>query len=93
MKKLCNIVVTIFCVLIVWGFLSPCAAEEVKRMTKEELKGMLGDRSVVLVDVRTEGDWMGSEYKIKGSVREDPARAPSWMGKYAKDTTLVFYCA
>jgi len=68
-------------------------AQGVKRITKEELKNMLSDPSVVVIDVRTEADWKASKFKIKGAVREDPTQVASWMGKYDKDKTLVFYCA
>ena len=93
MKKLYKMATAVFCVLIAGSFLVPCSAEDVKRISKEELRGMLGDPSLVLVDVRTEGDWNSSEFKIKGALREDPARVASWMDKYGKDKTLVFYCA
>jgi len=90
MKKFCVIGLAAFVVLIGWG---SCTAQEVKRITKEELKSMLTEPSVVVVDVRAEGDWKSSEFKIKGAVREAPGRVASWMGKYGKDKTLVFYCA
>jgi predicted sulfurtransferase len=93
MKRVYKIVTLVFCVLITWSFLTPALAEDVKRITKEELKNMLSDPSVVVVDVRKEGDWKASEFKIKGAVREDPTQVASWMGKYDKDKTLVFYCA
>jgi predicted sulfurtransferase len=92
MRKRCLIVVALG-VLVSWGFLSASQAEDVKRITKEELKSVLSDPSVVVVDVRKEGDWEASELKIKGAVREDPAQVASWMNKYGKDKTLVFYCA
>jgi len=90
MKKPYPVVMAVFCVLVAWSY---CLGEEVKRITKEELKNMLSDASVVVVDVRAEGDWKSSEFKIKGAVREAPGRVASWMGKYGKDKTLVFYCA
>jgi rhodanese-related sulfurtransferase len=31
--------------------------------------------------------------KIKGAVREDLEKVDTWMNKYPKDKTLVFYCA
>ena len=68
-------------------------AAEVPRMTKEELKTNLNDPGVVIVDVRVGKDWKGSEFKIKGAVRENPADLSSWVGKYPKDKTLVLYCA
>jgi hypothetical protein len=46
-----------------------------------------------LCRVRTEGDWKADKFKIKGAVREDPNQVKSWMSKYGKDKTLVFYCA
>ena len=74
-------------------FASSAAAQDVKRMTIEELKGMLGNPDLVIVDVRRDGDWKSSKVKIKGAVREDQEKVEAWMSKYAKDKTLVFYCA
>lgn len=68
-------------------------AQEVPKISKEELKGMLGKPEVILVDVRKGSDWSASPSKIKGAVREDPDKVDSWMNKYSKDRTLVFYCA
>jgi rhodanese-related sulfurtransferase len=63
------------------------------RMTKEELKAMLDSPNLILIDVRTQRDWKESDLKIKGAVREDPGAVESWVNKYPKDKTLVFYCA
>ena len=68
-------------------------SQEVPRITKEELKEMLANPDLSLVDVRKGSDWKASEVKIKGAIREDPTQVSSWMGKYPKDKTLVFYCA
>ncbi len=65
----------------------------VPRITKDELKAMLGKPDVLIVDVRTDADWSESNLKIKGAVREDPQAIESWAGKYPRDNTLVFYCA
>jgi rhodanese-related sulfurtransferase len=46
-----------------------------------------------VIDVRAAGDWDGSDRKIAGAVREDPAAAGKWEGKYPKGKTLVLYCA
>jgi len=72
---------------------APAIAQEVKRMSIEELKGMLGNPEVMVIDVRAAGDWDSSNVKIKGAVREDPQKASSWMSTYPKDKILVFYCA
>lgn len=63
------------------------------RMTKEELKALLGQPDLIIIDVRTGSDWTASDLKIKGAVREDPENIESWANKYAKDKTLVLYCA
>ncbi len=72
---------------------TPSVAQEVKRMSIEELKGMLGNPDLVIVDVRRAGDWTTDKNKIKGAVREDPEKVDTWMSKYPKEKTLVFYCA
>jgi len=74
-------------------FASSSAAQDVKRMTIEELKGMLGNPDLVIIDARKDGDWKLSKVKIKGAVREDLEKVDTWMNKYPKDKTLVFYCA
>ena len=66
---------------------------DVPRMTTQELNGRLGDADVVVVDVRSEGSWTGSEFKIKSAVREDPSAVQSWLKKYSKEKTIVFYCS
>jgi predicted sulfurtransferase len=70
----------------------PASAQEANRITIEELKGMLGSPDLVIVDVRRDGDWNTGTVKVKGAVREDPEKVETWMSKYSKDKTLVFYC-
>ena len=67
---------------------------EVPRITKEELRSLLGNPDVIAVDVRIEDHWKKSQWKIKGAIREDPEKdINTWTDKYPKDKTLVFYCA
>jgi rhodanese-related sulfurtransferase len=68
-------------------------AAEIPRMTKEELKAKIGnaDHDIIIVDVRAGKDWRGSEFKIKGAVREDPKDVGSWINNYPKDKTIVLY--
>jgi predicted sulfurtransferase len=67
---------------------------EVPRMTKEELKAIMNDPDFVILDVRAGQDWEKSDLKIKGAIRENPQRdTESWAKKYAKDKTIVLYCA
>ena len=93
MRKV-NLLMAIIMVFAAVSFLAaPAIAQEVKRMSIEELKAMLGNPDLMVIDVRAAGDWDASNIKIKGSVREDPQKADTWMSKYPKDKILVFYCA
>jgi len=66
---------------------------QIPRMTKEELKPLLGHPEVILIDVREPDDWNKSKEKIQGAVREDPEKdVAAWAGRYSKEKTLVFYC-
>jgi rhodanese-related sulfurtransferase len=67
---------------------------KVQRITKEELKALLHDPSLVIIDVRTDWSWKESDSKIKGAVREDPlADVNTWAPKYSKEKRIVLYCA
>lgn len=80
--------------LVVVGLLRSVAiAADVPRITREELGSKLGDRDIVILDVRRSGDWKASPSKIQGAVREDPADVDSWAAKHPKEKTLVLYCA
>ena len=73
--------------------LSPSAAANVSIITKEELKAQLDSSDVVILDVRTGGDWKSSEFKIKGAIRANPNNLNKWAEVYPKDKTLILYCA
>lgn len=76
------------------GALAVCTcADDVPRMTVDELKAMLDRPDIAIVDVRASSGWEKSKAKIKGAVREDPGAVEAWMGKYPKDGTIVLYCA
>ena len=65
---------------------------KVPRMTKEELKPLLGNPDVIVIDVRVEEEWKEAKWKIQGAVREDSEKDINlWVNKYPKDKTLVFY--
>jgi hypothetical protein len=76
-----------FCFVISGIFIFTAFAQEVPRITKEELLGRLDHSDMIIIDVRPGG----SELKIKGAVREDPKNVSSWIDKYPKDELLVFY--
>jgi hypothetical protein len=64
---------------------------DVPRITKENLKPMLGNPNVIILDVRLLDQWKEAELKIPGAIYEDPNEVDSWLEKYPKDKTLVFY--
>ena len=84
--------------LIAVALVFSCAAPawsntDVPSVTKEELKAMLDDPAVLVLDVRRASDWQSSEFKIKGAIFADPSDYSSWAKTYPKDKTLVLYCA
>jgi uncharacterized protein YycO len=66
--------------------------ESVQKMSIDGLKAQLVNPDVIVVDVRTVHDWENSKTKIKGAVHEDVRYIASWINKYPKEKTLVFYC-
>jgi len=82
----------IVCLVFVGSLTITVGAEEVPRMTKEQLKEMLDNPNVVIIDVRTGKDWSASDVKIKGAIREDSRKVKKWASKLEKDKTYVLYC-
>ncbi len=94
MKEKLPTILTCLLIFFFMGLFANAAfAEDVSRLSKEELKSMMGDPKVVIIDVRTGRDWDGSKLKIMGAVREVPRDATSWAGEYVKRKTYVLYCA
>jgi len=80
--------------ILAMGIHGVWAAEKVPRMTKEQLKELVGKPDLVILDVRSSSDWGKGQTKILGAVREDPGKPTKiWAEKYAKDKTIVLYCA
>lgn len=61
-------------------------------MNKDELKALLGNKDLVILDVRQGNDWSSSEFKIKDAVRVENSDL-SVANNYPKDNTFVLYCA
>ena len=68
-------------------------AANAPRISKEELKSMLDNPDVIIVDVRTGKDWKSSEYKIKGAVRVKLIDVEVFAATQSESKTFVFYCA
>lgn len=85
----------ILAVMLIAAAVGACAktspAEDVPRITKEELESMLGNPDVIILDVRPVEQWRSSDLKIPGALHENPENVKSWADKYPRDKTLVFY--
>lgn len=91
LKKVVPVAVCLSLLLILFpqGF----AASNIQLINKEDLKKMLDDPAVAVIDVRVERAWKSADTKIKGAVWEDPTDVAAWAGKYSKEKTLVLYCS
>ena len=69
------------------------ASTTTPKMSKETLKGKLGDPGLIVVDVRMEPAWEKCDSKITGARRESPDKVSTWMSRYPKDKTIVLYCS
>ncbi len=88
-------IISFFMVFILFNsfLIFAVASVDAPRMSKEELQSRLGDKDIVIIDVRTKYDWEKSDSKIRGAIREDPEKAESWVKKYGKEKKIVLYCA
>jgi len=64
---------------------------EIPRISKEQLRAMMGDPNVVIIDCRLEEQWKSSDRKLPGAVYENPLQVKSWAEKYSKDKTIIIY--
>jgi hypothetical protein len=65
---------------------------DVPKISLDELKSMLGNPDLVILDVREGESWKKAKMKIAGSVREDPEKGiDPWVSKYPPDKTYVLY--
>ncbi len=69
------------------------AASDVQRMSTEELNSRLGQADLVVVDVRTGGDWNNSDKMIASAIRNNPNDIDPLRSQLARDQTIVLYCA
>jgi len=68
-------------------------ANDVPRISKDEMKSKLGSPDVVLLDVRAKHDWERSDEKITGAIRMDPQTVDNWADTLPKDKEIILYCA
>lgn len=88
MKKLAALILVVFSLTAL-----PVFAGNVKLMSKDELKPLIGSEDVVILDVRAGRDWSTSEFKIQGAIRADGSEFAGWKETYPPDKRFVLYCA
>ena len=69
------------------------SADNVPRMSTDELNARLGEADLTVLDVRGSWDWNPAEARIAGAQRVNPGTPAQWAGNYAKDKPVVLYCA
>ena len=88
------IVASIMALLICFdpaGFLAAAHDKEVPAISVHQVKKMLHNSDVIIIDVRRHRNWWRSTQKILTSVRENPSEVEKWALHYPKDKSLVFY--
>jgi hypothetical protein len=93
MKRTKPVLFAAFLGLIMLGTAETPTEHKAPRMTKEQLKPLLGSSDLVVLDIRLEEQWKFSNRKVPGAVHENPTVPSNWMDKYPKDKTIVLYCA
>jgi len=60
-------------------------------ITIDQLKHIMDNPEVIIIDVRTTKAWRDSPVKIKGAVRGAPKQFESWSRDFSRDKALVLY--
>ena len=71
--------------------MSVFAAEGIPRISKENLKELLGNPDAIILDVRKSENWQKSEFKIKGAIRRMPKTSETWAEELPRDKKLFLY--
>jgi len=66
-------------------------ASEISIISTNQLKLILGNPEISVIDVRGSTDWQSSELKIKGAIRGSPENFESWAHNFSKDKKLILY--
>ncbi|MEN8143071.1 MAG: rhodanese-like domain-containing protein [Thermodesulfobacteriota bacterium] len=96
MKKLAYI--TILAILMI---LPGCSSmvrvkhslQGVSKISIQELKMLLDDKDVTILDARDVPDWQKSNAKIPSAIRANPDNLTAWVDKYDKERRTIVYCA
>jgi len=73
------------------GFSTADNDKNVPAISVHQVKMLLNNSDVIIIDVRKYRNWWRSSKKILMAVREDPSKVDQWVQKYPKDKSLIFY--
>ena len=77
---------------LILAFTWSCGSgEKVPLLDKETIKSWLSDCEVIILDVRAPKDWIVSDKKIRGAVRQDPDEIKTWAANLPKNKKIVLY--
>lgn len=65
--------------------------KNVPGISVDQVKQLLNNSDVIIIDVRKYRNWWRSSKKILSAVRENPFKVDQWAQKYPKDKSLIFY--
>lgn len=69
------------------------SAADAPRITGEEVRALLNDPSLLILDARTDSEWKRTERKITGAVRIDPYDVKSRAVTIPREKKIVVYCS
>jgi predicted sulfurtransferase len=69
----------------------PSSVEQVPRLTKEQVKDMLGKPDVVIVDIRFIKQYEQSDSRLPGAVFVQPENFDEFVKNFPKQRTYIFY--
>ena len=87
---------TVACIilLLIFSWTTFSAADNDKNVptiSVHQVKMLLNNSDVIIIDVRKYRNWWRSSKKILSAIREDPSKVHQWAQKYPKDKSLIFY--
>ena len=83
----------VLCLLFSGSLTIASETKDVPRMTGEQLKELLDQPDVIIIDVRLGLEVKAGQPKIKGAVRRKPKKVKEWAADLDRDKTYVLYCA
>ncbi len=86
------VVTTVMLVALTGYTAPPSSVEQVPRLTKEQVRDMLGKPDVVIIDIRFIKQYEQSDRKIPGAVFVQPENFDEFVKNHPqKDRTYVLY--